>query len=236
VTDSRMKGRVNMLFGGPAQENEMPEQPPQQQLPPPPHNLADDPDARQALQVLMLAQRTADEHVAAAHHQADQIRADARATGEQIAREAQAHSDDARRVADKALADARAKADQVAREAQAHGEDARREADRLVAEARATAEQIDQEARAHGERLDQEAQQRYDEAVGRLPAQRAELQQRIEALQQFDHNYRARLKTFMQSQLEDLEGDEPPTVDEIEQQGIVAAAAGHRRGMGNGTA
>ncbi|HEY6597350.1 MAG TPA: hypothetical protein VI011_25090 [Asanoa sp.] len=234
MTDSRMKGRVNRLFGGPAPDNELPEQPqPHQQQH---HQLVDNPDARQALQVLMLAQRTADEHVAAAHRQAEKIRADARATAEQIGREAQAHSDDARRVADKALADARAKAEQVAREAQAHGEDARREADRLVAEARATAEQVANDARAHGERLQHEAQQRYDEAVGRLPAQRAELQQRIEALKQFDHNYRARLKTFMQSQLDDLEGDEPPTIEEIEHQGVAAAAAGHRRGIGNGTA
>lgn len=232
MTDSRMKGRVNRLFGGPAPDNELPDQP--QQLQQQHHQLVDDPDARKALQVLMLAQRTADEHVAAAHRQAEQIRADARAMAEQFGREAQAHSENARRVADKALADARAKADQVARDAQAHGEEARREADRLVAEARATAEQVADDARAHGERLEHEAQQRYDEAVGRLPAQRAELQQRIEALQQFDRNYRARLKTFMQSQLDDLEGDEPPTTEDIEQQGI--AAAGHRRGVGNATA
>ena len=45
-----------------------------------------DPDAQRALQVLIMAQRTADEHTASAQHQADSIRADARAIGKHESR------------------------------------------------------------------------------------------------------------------------------------------------------
>jgi cell division septum initiation protein DivIVA len=205
VTDSRMKGRKRGLFGGPTADEEL-----HDPLPDP-----NDPDARQALQVLMLAQRTADDHVAQAQRQAEKIRADARATAEQIAREARAHAEEARRAADKALADARGRADQMDREAQAEAEQARREIDRLLADARARAEQLDRDAQAHAENLEREAEQRYEEAVGGLSAKRAALQQQIEALQKFDLDYRARLRSFMQGQLRALGVEEPPTKAEI---------------------
>jgi cell division septum initiation protein DivIVA len=194
-----MKGRVRGLFSGPSPENELPEQ------------MADptDPDARQALQVLMLAQRTADDHVATAQHQAERIRADARATAEQIAREAQAHADDSRRESEKALADARGRAEQMDRDAQAYAEDARRESDKALADAQARAEQRIQEAQAHAEGLEREAEQRYEEALGGLSAKREALQQQVEELQQFDREYRERLRTFMEGQLRELGVSEP---------------------------
>jgi cell division septum initiation protein DivIVA len=199
VTDNRMKGRVRGLFSGPSPENELPDQ----------MHDPTDPDARQALQVLMLAQRTADDHVATAQHQAERIRADARATAEQIAREAQAHADDARRESDKALSDARARAEQMDRDAQAYAEDARRESDKALAEAQARAEQRVQEAQAHAEGLEREAEQRYEEALGGLSAKREALQQQVEELQQFDREYRERLRTFMEGQLRELGVNEP---------------------------
>ncbi len=199
MTDNRMKGRVRGLFSGPSPENELPDQ-----MPDP-----TDPDARQALQVLMLAQRTADDHVATAQHQAERIRADARATAEQIAREAQAHADDARRESDKALSDARARAEQMDRDAQAYAEDARRESDKALAEAQARAEQRIQEAQAHAEGLEREAEQRYEEALGGLSAKREALQQQVEELQQVDREYRERLRTFMEGQLRELGVNEP---------------------------
>src|SRR5918993_1083629 len=186
-----MKGRVRGLFSGPSPENELPDQ-----MPDP-----TDPDARQALQVLMLAQRTADDHVATAQHQAERIRADARATAEQIARDAQAHADDARRESDKALA-----------------------------EAQARAEQRVQEAQAHAEGLEREAEQRYEDAVGGLAAKREALQRQIEELQQFDREYRERLRTFMEGQLRELgvnepassKGEAPAPRGEVVQRGPVA--------------
>jgi cell division septum initiation protein DivIVA len=182
VADSRIKGRVRGLLSGPSHDD-MPVEMPPVEMPP----IVDltpgmpDPDAqRKALQVLTLAQKTADEHVASAQQQADNIRAAARSSAEQVARDAQAHADHSRQEAAKAVADARSAAEQIVKEAQ---------------------------GRAAG--LDKEAQQRYDDVVGTLETKRDALQQRIDELQQFDRDYRSRLRTFMRGQLDAL-GDEEP--------------------------
>jgi len=214
VTDSRMKGRVKGLFGGTSPDDELPEQ--TYDLP--------DPDAqRQALEVLVLAQRTADEHMASARHQADKIRGDALAKAEQIARDAQAHADGARREAGKALSDARATAEQVARDAQAHADGARRDAEKIVSDARARAEEIAKDAQANADGLEREAQNRFEDVVGSLAGKRAALQEQIESLQQFDRDYRARLRSFMQGQLRALGVDDSPSNAEIQQPGSMAA-------------
>jgi cell division septum initiation protein DivIVA len=208
VTDSRMKGRVKGLVGGTSRDNDVPEKNP----------APSDPDAqRQALQVLILAQRTADEHLATAQQEADKIWAAARATAEQIARDTQTHAENARREAATALADARATAEQIARDAQAHADGVRRDADEVLADARARAAEIVQSAEANAEKLEREAQQRYEDALGGLTVKRAALQKQIEALQQFDGDYRARLRTFMQNQLAALGVDQPPSRAEKQQ-------------------
>jgi DNA repair exonuclease SbcCD ATPase subunit len=176
-----MKGRVKGLLGGGGAADQ-PVPPPFEPVPAPSYGGMPDPEAqRQALQVLTLAQRTADEHIASAQQQADKIKADARALAEQINRDAQGNADGLRRDAEKALADARAKAMQITKDAQTKATD-----------------------------LEKEAQRRYDEVVGSLESQRAALQEQIEALQEFDREYRSRLRKFMHGQLEVLGVDEPP--------------------------
>ena len=174
----------------------------------------------QALQVLALAQRTAEEHVASAQHHADKIRTDALAAAEQIARDAQAHAGNVRREADRVLAEARAAAEQLGRDAQAHGEEARRTADKIVADARARAETINADAVAGAEQLRHQAQQRFDDVVGSLGAKRESLQQQIEALEQFDREYRGRLTAFMQSQLRALWVDAPQMSEYVEEEPV----------------
>jgi len=208
VTDNRMKGRVKGLFGGTSPDDELQDQT---------HALPEPDAQRQALQVLILAQRTADEHLASAQHQADKVRVDARAMAEQIARDAQAHADGARREAGNAVSDARAMAAQIARDAQAHADGVRRDAEKILSDARARAEEIAKDAQAKADGLEREAQQRYQDVVGSLAAKRAALQQQIEALQRFDRDYRAELRTFMQGQLHALGADEPPSNAEIQQ-------------------
>jgi cell division septum initiation protein DivIVA len=207
MTDNRMKDRVKVMFAGTSTDSETSE-----------HAMVM-PNAgglpNQALHVLTLAQRTAEEHVAAAHQQADKIRTDALAAAEQIARDAQVHAHDVRREADKVLYDARAAAEQTAREAQAHAEEARRTADKILADARARAEAIAAEARANADHLRLQAQQRYDDVVGSLGTKREGLQQQIEALERFDHEYRARLTAFMQGQLRALWLDQPQVAGEL---------------------
>ena len=208
MSDSGMKGRVKGLLAGTAPAPREPVD--QSEAPPPPTAGMSDPHAQQrALQVLTLAQRTADEHVASAHRQADKICADARATAEQIVRDAEAHAQGLQREADKTLSEARAKAGQVGRDAQTHADSTRRDADKVLAEARTQAEEIGKDAQANADELKHQAQQRYQDVVGSLAARREALQQQIEALEQFDREYRSRLTTFMQAQLRALWVDEP---------------------------
>ncbi len=210
MSDNRMKDRVKVLLNGTSSESETSER----------ALIAPQPQAHpnQALQVLTLAQRTAEEHVARAHHQADKIRTDALAAAEQIARDAQVHAHNVRREADKVLADARAATEQVARESHARTEEARRNAEKIVADARAASEQIGMEAQANANHLNMQARHRYDDVVGSLGTKRESLQQQIEALEDFDREYRTRLQSFMQGQLRALWVDQPQVNHELAEQ------------------
>ena len=199
--------------------------------------------SNQALQVLTLAQRTAEEHVARAHHQADKVRTDALAAAEQIARDAQAHAHNVRREAEKILTDARAAAEQIARDSHARTEEARHAAETIVSDARAQAGQIVDEARANAEHLSVQARQRYDDVVGSLGSRRESLQEQIEALEQFHGDYRARLISFMQGQLWALWVDKPQVSADLPEEPLLpmatapateGPAAGPRHGAGEG--
>jgi len=211
-----MKDRVKVLLNGTSADSQTSEQ--AVVAPPQAH-------PNQALQVLTLAQRTAEEHVARAHHQADKIRTDALAAAEQIARDAQVHAHNVRREAEKTLADARAAAEQIARDSHARTEESRRTAEKIVADARAASEQIAEDAQANADHLSLQARQRFDDVVGSLGTKREALQQQIEALEKFDGEYRSRLTTFMQGQLRALWVDQPQVAGELPDQPLVAPAA-----------
>ncbi|GAA0579397.1 hypothetical protein GCM10010172_75400 [Paractinoplanes ferrugineus] len=206
MSDNRMKDRVKVLLNGTSAEGQTSEQ--AVVAPPQAH-------PNQALQVLTLAQRTAEEHVARAHHQADKIRTDALAAAEQINRDAQAHAHNVRREAEKILTDARAAAEQIARDSHARTEEARRSAEKIVVDARSAAEQIGEDAQANADHLNLQARQRFDDVVGSLGNKREALQQQIEALENFDREYRQRLTTFMQGQLRALWVDQPHVTAEL---------------------
>jgi hypothetical protein len=232
VADGRMKGRVKGLLAGqhpdtdpgaqadPLHAGHMPAQmaPPGYALipsqRPPSGGMADADAERQALQVLMLARRTADEHVASANRQAEAIRAEARTVAEQIAREAQDAAERARRDGDRALSEAQTRAAQIVHDAQAAANDLRGEAERERAEARSSAGQMVEAAKARAAELERSADEQYEAAIGRLAVERDALQQQIEALRHFDQEYRTRLRVFMHGQLRAL-GEGEPAVGDI---------------------
>lgn len=187
-----------------------------------PETAADDSGRRQALHVLTLAQRTADEHIAAARQQADKIQADAQAKAEQIIRDAQARAYTVREETEAAQSEARAKAEQIATDAEARADQARRDAEAIVSEARARAKQMAADARARADELHQRALRRYEDVVGTLADKREALQQDIQSLEQFDRDYRSQLITFMQAQLRTLWVDAQRVNAEIEQSGATA--------------
>jgi len=178
----------------------------------------------QAVQMLTLAQRTADDHVASARREADRVRADARAAAEQIVRDARAHAHGLQQEAEKVLSDARAHAAQTARDAKVGADNARRDAEKILAAAQTRADAMATDAQVNADELRDQARQRYEDVVGGLAAKREALQQQIEALEEFDRDYRARLTTFMQNQLRGLWVDEPRLdAGDLEQQDSAAS-------------
>jgi vacuolar-type H+-ATPase subunit H len=161
---------------------------------PPPASTMMSPD--EALQVLALAQRTAENHITAANRQAEKVRSEAQAAAEQIRLEAHAYAEKVRAEADR-LRD-------EAREADAQAAEIRRRAESALADARTEAERIVADGRDRADQLDLRAKQRYEDAVGSLAIKREALQKQIEALGTFDSDYRHRLASFMHTQLRAL--------------------------------
>jgi cell division septum initiation protein DivIVA len=206
VIDNRMKDRVKVMLNGVATPDITVMEPPLVAREPMPPN--------HAVQVLAMAQRTADEHVQGAYRHADKVRAEALAAAGQIVRDAEVHAGNLRHEADKMLAEARAAAEQAAQEVQARMEEAQRDVDRIVSKARTQAVATAAKAEEYSQELRQQAQRRYDDVVGGLAAKREALQRQIEALERFDHEYRARLTAFMQGQLRALWVDQPQVTGE----------------------
>jgi hypothetical protein len=179
-----------------------------------PVTLTAEPPPQDALEVLTLAQQTAEKHLAAVTEQACELQDAAQARAEQVHREAHAYADRIRAEADKVLVDARAATALSNREAEAQAADIRRQAERALAEARAEAERIVATGREHADQLKVRAHQRYEDAVGGLAVERAALQKQIEALSAFDTEYRQQLTAFMQSQLRTLWAGQSETGEE----------------------
>jgi cell division septum initiation protein DivIVA len=113
------------------------------------------------------------------------------------------------------MAEARLAQEQAVREAQGQVEAAGRNAEKIVTDARAEATKITAGARGQAGELEAQAKRRYEEIVGSLASKRASLQGQIEALEQFDQQYRARLLTFMQNQIRALWVDNPQVQGEL---------------------
>jgi cell division septum initiation protein DivIVA len=98
-------------------------------------------------------------------------------------------------------------------------EQAKEEADRIVGEARAKAERLTNESRGKADRLetdariraqklDDETNERRQQAVATIERERYELQREVEHLRAYEREYRARLKNYFQSQLDQLAANE----------------------------
>ena len=104
------------------------------------------------------------------------------------------HGDSAARV----LSLAQQTADQAIAEA-------RSEANKIVGEARSRAEGLERDARAKADALERDAQEKHRVAMGSLESARATLERKVEDLRGFEREYRTRLKSYLESQLRELE-------------------------------
>ncbi len=132
-----------------------------------------------AARVLALAQETADRLTGSARADSDKMLSDARANAE-------ATVGDAKRTAESAVAEARSRADRLLSDAQAHSE-----------------AQIRQ-AQDKADALQADAERKHSEIMGSINQQRTVLEGRLEQLRTFEREYRTRLKTYLESQLEEL--------------------------------
>ncbi|MBO0864171.1 MAG: DivIVA domain-containing protein [Mycobacterium sp.] len=135
--------------------------------------------AIKAARVLSLAQDTADRLTSTAKAESDKLMADARANAEQIL-------SDARREADSTTAEARQRADAMLSDAQNRSETQLRQ------------------AQEKADALQADAERKHSEIMGTINQQRTVLEGRLEQLRTFEREYRTRLKTYLESQLEEL--------------------------------
>ena len=135
--------------------------------------------ALKAARVLGLAQDTADRLTSMARAESEKLMSDAQASADQIVSEA-------RYIADTTVNEARQRADAMLADAQSRSE----------AQLRQAMEKADF--------LQSDAERKHSEVMGTINQQRTVLEGRLEQLRTFEREYRTRLKTYLESQLEEL--------------------------------
>jgi DivIVA domain-containing protein len=138
----------------------------------------------QAVKVLGLAQEMAERLTGDAKAEADAMLNKARATSARL------------------LAETRAKAEGMVTEA-------RTRAETMLNDARAKAETLDRQSRDRVASLEREAARKHTEVLGSINQEKTILEKKIDELRTFEHDYRTRLKTYLQSQLRQLDGAAP---------------------------
>jgi DivIVA domain-containing protein len=84
--------------------------------------------------------------------------------------------------------------------------EARSEANKIIGEARNKAEAMERDARAKSDAMERDAQQKHAAAIGSLETQRVSLERKVDDLRAFEREYRSRLKSYLEGQLRQLEG------------------------------
>ena len=114
----------------------------------------------------------------------------------------------AKAESEKMMADARANADQILTEARQPAEttvtEARQRADAMLADAQSRSETQLRQAQEKADALQADAERKHSEIMGTINQQRTVLEGRLEQLRTFEREYRTRLKTYLESQLEEL--------------------------------
>jgi DivIVA domain-containing protein len=179
----------------PTQQIQRPVEPPPQMRPPmepqrsmsaPPPQMAEPGDQGgdhhvQVAKVLSMAQEMAERLTAEAKSEADSMLSDARTKSEQL------------------LSEARTKSDGLVN-------DARSRAETMLNDARTRAETLERQSRDKAATLVGDAERKQNEIIGSITREKTVLEKKIDELRTFEREYRTRLKTYLESQLRDLEG------------------------------
>lgn len=115
----------------------------------------------------------------------------------------------ARAEADTLLGDARTRSDTMVNEAQTKADallsDARQRSEAILADSQTRSETQVRQAQERADALQADAERKHSEIMGTINQQRTVLEGRIEQLKTFEREYRTRLKSYLESQLEELQ-------------------------------
>lgn len=165
----------------------------------------------QAAKMLSLAQEMADRLTGEAKVEADGTLGEARTKSEQV------------------LSEARVKADSMVNEA-------RGRAETMISDARIHTETLERQAREKILVFEREAQRKHAEILGAVNQEKAGLEKKIDELRTFEREYRTRLKTYLESQLRELDGRAsaapPPAGGQGNRQGLASTGFGARADAG----
>ncbi len=135
----------------------------------------------------------------------------------------------AQQTADQHLAEAKAEADKLRNDAQATAEQLHQEstaaAEQRLAEAQAKADQLHQESSSRATKTVQDAEQRAAAMNEAMETRRGALQKHVDELRTFEREYRTRLKSYLESQLRDLERGGAPADQGAQADGAVPEQA-----------
>src|SRR3954469_2053087 len=117
---------------------------------------------------------------------------------------------EAKSEADSTLSDSRNKSEQLLSEARTKSDalvnDARSRAETMLNDARTRAETLERQSRDKAASLVGDAERKQSEIIGSITRDKSVLEKKIDELRTFEREYRTRLKTYLESQLRDLEG------------------------------
>jgi DivIVA domain-containing protein len=115
----------------------------------------------------------------------------------------------AQQTADQHLAQSKAEAERLVNEARTNASatlaDANEKSNRQLADADARAKQLHSESSARAAQTVQDAEQRAATITAQFEQRKAALERRVEELRTFEREYRTRLKSYLESQLRDLD-------------------------------
>lgn len=114
----------------------------------------------------------------------------------------------AKAESEKMLSDAKAQADALVSQAKQTAEttlaDAKNRADAMLSDAQTRSDTQLRQAQEKADALQADAERKHTEIMGNINQQRGVLEGRLDQLRTFEREYRTRLKTYLESQLEEL--------------------------------
>jgi len=173
-----------------------------------------------AAKILGLAQEMADRLTGEAKAESEQLVGGARTKSEQMLSDAKTRSE-------QMVSDAKSKSEQMVNEA-------RTKSEAMLSDAKTRSETMQRQAKEKADALQSESERKHTEMISTITEKRTGLEKHIEELSTFEREYRTRLKSYLEAQLNELGrhgGDVP--ADSTRRPADAGAAAGPRAEQGN---